>query len=134
MLPLIVRTVCRSMQHKKNTHESVKFLAVISSCLGLLPVEGVAANTASDLYFTWKSPKVLYCFTTTAATTAFLILTFLNPLHHKSVYQKSSKYNNQAALAFSNGKRKSSLNLFLHSRYWFSSELHTTFNVVPQCC
>lgn len=116
-----------SVAIRMSTHISFKVLAVISNCLGLLPIGGVTSNAPHDLHFSWKSPKMLYCFLILAAKLVFIILVLLNPLTHKSAYQKASKYCLKLRL------KVFALSPSYCSRLWFSSNLHIVVTTVHQC-
>lgn len=46
----------------RSLQDSIKIIAIFANCIGLLPVNGVTSDFASDLKFSWKSLKVVYTF------------------------------------------------------------------------
>lgn len=46
----------------ENFHKSMKLIIIIANCMGLLPVNGVTADSPDKLHFKWVSLKTFYTF------------------------------------------------------------------------
>lgn len=61
-----VRIKLHKTREMSTSEKSLQFIVIMANCFSLLPVSGVASKE-HDLYFNWRSLKVLYSLVMTAA-------------------------------------------------------------------
>lgn len=89
----------------ENIHNSVKFVVIISNCIGLLPVGNIFSRNVNNLNFRWKSLKVAYTLMILFCVSLFIIFVFIEAKSPKFVYDNISKckivlMNNQTYIVY----------------------------------